>query len=301
MIGELVLVVFNYFQLFLLVSFIIIVDIIMSKTIKGVYGGIKSSIFCCTAALVTFMPAVSISQAYICYDEMEIWIEDGEEAAVKGIDFGAGIAYVDKVLDNEKDIIRIPYGVERKIYVTSRDGCKINMQIEKAGYKDSYFISGENVENALTIYTDTPKIELIFVLCIKILLVITISGLIFEILKWIAMLVLAFITKHGGKCKYELIVFLYLSVVLVLQNPDKVDEWMPAWYVLNYTDGIGSRLLVGTLVHLFCGDYVTHEEALTFIWISLLILIGLVSILIGKIIRKSHESQKNVVFLWLFI
>lgn len=71
---------------------------------------------------------------------------------------------------------------------------------------------------------------------------------------------------------------------------------MPAWYVLNYKDGIGSRLLVGTLVNIFCGDYVTHDEALTFILISMLILVGLVSVFIGRIMRQSKKNRNAVLY-----
>lgn len=95
---------------------------------------------------------------------------------------------------------------------------------------------------------------------------------------------------------YELTIFVYMSVLLLLQNPNKISEWMPAWYVLNYKDGVGSRLLVGTLVNFLCGSYVTHREALSFILAAMLVLVGLVSVLAGSIIRKSGKDRNAVIF-----
>lgn len=188
MIKDIIPIIYNYFQLFLLVPFICLVAIMMTKKTNEM-SGLKSLIFCWVVLLTAFVPTIIISQANILYDEMEIWSEENGKATVSSIKYGAGTIYESKVVGNEKVNIKIPYGINRKICLMAENSCKINMQIEKAGYEDSYVIDGGNVENNLMIYSNTPKMKLLFLLCIKVFMVTIITFFTFEILKYIQYLI----------------------------------------------------------------------------------------------------------------
>lgn len=286
---EIVLILYNYFQLFLLVPLIMLVCIARTKKMEKA-GSLRTTVLLWVVFIVAFIPAIGISRTGIFHDEMTVWLEEEGQATINTIDFGAGITSKNMVLGHEPIHIKIPYGAERKIYITSSGSCRVNMQMERYGYRDSYAMLGENAENILTIYTDTPGIKLVFELFVKIFLVILITSLLFEVIyRILGTLLILRANVYSGGGLYELVIFVYMSVLLLLQNPYKINDWMPAWYVLSYKDGMGSRLLVGTLVNIFCGNYVTHKEALTFILAAMLILAG-------SIIRKSGTDRNAVIF-----
>lgn len=186
---EIVMILYNYFQLFLLVPFIIMVDMIKTKRMKEA-GILKTLVLLWVVFIIAFIPAIFISRTCIFYDEMTVWLEEEGQATIQNIDFVAGTINKDEVFGNEKIHIGIPYGAERKICIISDENCRVNMQMEKYDYEDSYAILGDNKENVLTIYTDTPGIKLVFELLVKILLVIFITTLVFEMVHKIMKMIL---------------------------------------------------------------------------------------------------------------
>lgn len=75
-----------------------------------------------------------------------------------------------------------------------------------------------------------------------------------------------------------------------------MNAWTNAWYVLNYEDGIGSRLLAGTLLKIFAGSFIEEREVLIFLYSATIILFGLVALFIGQMFRKSSKNREAVIF-----
>lgn len=182
MVKEAIQIIYNYFQLFILVPCIVIVILTRSKRLRW-NNGLKVSIFGWTAAMISFLFAIEISQTYLFYDNLVMRVNNDAHVMVSSIEFGAGTVFVDMDLGREETCIRLPYGIERKIYVASDGDCQVSMSIDKAGYEDSYDILGDT-QNGLTIYTDTPKVKLLLELVVKVILLIIIANLIFSALKW---------------------------------------------------------------------------------------------------------------------
>lgn len=169
------------------------------------------------------------------------------------------------------------------------------MQIKKIGYIDEYMITGnEGVKEGLPVYTDSSKINMVVTIVVKMLFAFLLTHIIYSFMKYITNFIfsLSFLIE---KIKYELVIFLYLCM-LFMQNPGRINDWVSAWYVLNYKDGIGSRLLIGTILNFFFGEYITHNEVFLFVFCTLTILIGFVSFLAGRVIRSSNKDKSFAVF-----
>lgn len=82
----------------------------------------------------------------------------------------------------------------------------------------------------------------------------------------------------------------------MIQAPTQVNSWTSAWYTLNYNDGIGSRLVAGTLLRIFAGDFIEQKEVLIYLYIMLIVLFILVSFLLAKVIRKSEKDKVAAMF-----
>lgn len=181
MIGDVIILVYNYFQLFILIPFVLGVDIVRSKRIKWnhtmtylVSGGI--------VAMLSLILAIGISRTYFLNDELEIWVDGEGGAEIESIDYGSGTVFLDALISQEKSAIKLPYGIDRKINITAKNKCQVNLQISKVGYEDKYVIT-DNSKNGLTIYTDTSKLKLLVELLVKVCLVVVGTNIIFEITK----------------------------------------------------------------------------------------------------------------------
>jgi hypothetical protein len=100
------------------------------------------------------------------------------------------------------------------------------------------------------------------------------------------------------KIKYELFLFIVLSYELCRFAPDisQMNPWVTTPYTLSYRFGFGSRFLVGSVIDLF-----TNFLSVTLLWCILFavcaVLIGLVSIIGGRLIRKSEHALKPFVIM----
>jgi hypothetical protein len=284
---------YNYFQLFIL-SAVIIVCIAIGK--KNKQHGIKSLLSNICVFMAALLIAIPISGVNLFYDEMKISVENNMSATLDSVDFGGGIQYVGQDIESEEVSIKIPCGTERTVNMFSEEDCKVDIKIEKLGYNDSYILRGGADKERLPIYVDSYKGEMLVTILAKIVFMVIVT------------IVLGIIINKALYCaykksiclnniKYEIAVFLYLYMLLLIQNPGRICDWVSAWYVLGYKDGIGSRLLIGTVLSLFVGDYVNEKAIMIFVFAALTLLIALVSILIGVFIRKSEKNDEAVIFM----
>ncbi|MDD2969859.1 MAG: hypothetical protein PHT21_09880 [Lachnospiraceae bacterium] len=91
----------------------------------------------------------------------------------------------------------------------------------------------------------------------------------------------------------EITVFLYLLFQLIFHVSKSVYGFVTAWYVTDYSIGVSSRLLVGSILRILFGDYITAEQVYIFLILTFIVLILLVSILSGYMIRKTTDSVEK--------
>ena len=97
----------------------------------------------------------------------------------------------------------------------------------------------------------------------------------------------------------ELGVSAYLLYLLLITVPSGIYGWVTVWYALDYRYGFGSRLMLGSILHLFTGEYLSKQEAHNFLVGSLAVLCILVAIFSGMVYRKVQDKtiKNGVIFL----
>ena len=97
-----------------------------------------------------------------------------------------------------------------------------------------------------------------------------------------------------------LLTFVYLFINLLIYPTYEVDDWVSAWYVTDYSMGIGSRFFMGTLFRLVCGDFVPASVVRAFFRLCCFIIICLVSLFANHIYKNSvHKLRFAFSYLWV--
>lgn len=100
----------------------------------------------------------------------------------------------------------------------------------------------------------------------------------------------------------ELMVGMYLLYSLYINRAGAIYGYVNAWYVINYSYGFGSRLLIGSLINLLTGGFVTGTFAYNFVLCALCLICILLSFVIGRVYKKmpDRSSKAAVLFLTVF-
>lgn len=109
--------------------------------------------------------------------------------------------------------------------------------------------------------------------------------------------------KSGlNKYSVELLVSMFLLYSVYINRADDIYSYVNPWYVIDYSYGFGSRLLIGSIMHLLCGEVVTNAAAYYFVVALLCILCIVVALFSGYIYRriKDQDIRKAVLFLTVF-
>lgn len=105
-----------------------------------------------------------------------------------------------------------------------------------------------------------------------------------------------------NKYGVEFMVGAFLLYSIYINRADSIYSYVKAWYVIDYSYGFGSRLLIGSILHLLCGEVVTDAAAYCFVVASLCLLSAAVALFVGYIYRKvkDQDIRKAVLFLIIF-
>lgn len=95
------------------------------------------------------------------------------------------------------------------------------------------------------------------------------------------------------KIKYELFIFVVLGYELCRFAPgiSEMSSWTTTPYTLSYRFGFGSRFLIGSIIDLFT-DYLSVTVLWAIIFMVYVVLIALVSLVGGRLIRRSDQPLK---------
>jgi len=88
---------------------------------------------------------------------------------------------------------------------------------------------------------------------------------------------------------------LLLALILLFDLFSNFNKYVPSWnstqYLLAYQYGFRSRFLLGTIIRFFT-PYLSATSLLFIVYISAIFLIILVSVMLGKLIKKADDSYK---------
>lgn len=102
---------------------------------------------------------------------------------------------------------------------------------------------------------------------------------------------------------YEIIIFGFLLFeFFALVSEKNLGAWEKTFYLVTYEFGFISRAFIGSIFSLFT-DYITDKMIYVSSVIFFLILIVMISLLLGRLIRKSKPDMKTptIIFIMLFL
>lgn len=96
-----------------------------------------------------------------------------------------------------------------------------------------------------------------------------------------------------------------IMVVCVFQmirgNRFAIEGWGAAWYAMDYSMGLGSRMFIGTILKLFYDDFLTSSLANHFVLFSLWFLAALISLMLAVCINKVDENRRPAVIFFVLL
>lgn len=96
--------------------------------------------------------------------------------------------------------------------------------------------------------------------------------------------------------RHEFLISLLLFFTLLCQLPDRLHDWNSAWYAMDYSLGFDSRLFIGSLLHIFYPDFLPAEAAYTFVFLSLILLLLMLSYVLGYALRQTEMTPAGQPF-----
>ena len=101
--------------------------------------------------------------------------------------------------------------------------------------------------------------------------------------------------------KFELIIFLFLILTFILSIPKELHGWTTAWYAMDYSFGLDSRLLIGSLLRLVYPDFIDVQVVNLFVIISTILLLILLSYVLGYAIKNAGKETYKKGLLYIVI
>ena len=109
-------------------------------------------------------------------------------------------------------------------------------------------------------------------------------------------------SKEGIRsCGYGAVIFCLWMIQLIIQLPEEITKWVECWYAVDYSMGLGSRFLIGSILSLFYDGFMDRRIAYVFCVVSLVFLIALCSFMLGKLLNKTKYKAAVallVAYLW---
>lgn len=93
--------------------------------------------------------------------------------------------------------------------------------------------------------------------------------------------------------EYEVLIFLFLTISLLVRLEPVLESWKATYYAMNYSYGFIPRGLIGTIFNWVVKGNISASNAWLFVFVFTVILNILISILLGKLIRKTKGDNNN--------
>lgn len=225
-----------------------------------------------------------------------IWRQDEDYSwRVEG-DFNAG----------EQCVLKIPHGMERTITFKSGPN-EGKVQI-------TYYLNGINYNEEVDLYSDTEAmieyvigstkakeflLEYFIKIVLNIILMVVVLKLILCVYKYIHSF--GVIKKWGINHRFGILTFLLLYTHFIYNKPTVLAGWSSASYALTYKLGFGSRVFIGSILSLFYKSFLDGKLAYNFCCICNLMIIILFSILVNKVVTKSHNNIAVIYLIGIYL
>ena len=99
-----------------------------------------------------------------------------------------------------------------------------------------------------------------------------------------------YLKTKPGKIYRAPLLFLLLASTFLCSLPDQLHGWNSAWYAMDYSLGVDSRLFVGSFLRLFYPDFLPASSAYAFNVLSTLVLLALLSHVLASVLRLVENT-----------
>ena len=107
----------------------------------------------------------------------------------------------------------------------------------------------------------------------------------------------AFLEKYG----IDLMVSAYLIYSIMINRAQDIYSYINGCYVIDYSYGFGSRLVIGSLMHLLFGEVVGAKQAYGFVVFCLVLLSVLFAMFVGTVYRKVNDKKGKIAIVFLTV
>ena len=109
------------------------------------------------------------------------------------------------------------------------------------------------------------------------------------------------VSRWLNKYGVELMVAGFLLYSVYINRADNIYSYVKPWYVIDYSYGFGSRLLIGSILHLLCGEVVTDAAAYGFVVAVQCLLCVVIALFAGYIYREGANQEVKIAVLFLIV
>ncbi len=99
-----------------------------------------------------------------------------------------------------------------------------------------------------------------------------------------------YLKTKPGKIYRAPLLFLLLASTFLCSLPNQLHGWNSAWYAMDYSLGVDSRLFVGSFLRLFYPDFLPASSAYAFNVLSTLVLLALLSHVLASVLRLVENT-----------
>ena len=87
----------------------------------------------------------------------------------------------------------------------------------------------------------------------------------------------------------------------LLEKADNIKPWASCWYGVNYSMGIGSRFLIGTILTFITGGKVTAGKAYFFCEVCLILIMAVATLMMNNLIKKGTDEKEKYGIIFLIL
>ena len=99
----------------------------------------------------------------------------------------------------------------------------------------------------------------------------------------------------------DLMVCAYLIYSLMINRAQDIYSYINGCYVIDYSYGFGSRLVIGSLMHLLFGEVIGAKQAYGFVVFCLALLSILLAVFIGTVYRRVDDKKGKIAIVFLSV
>lgn len=94
--------------------------------------------------------------------------------------------------------------------------------------------------------------------------------------------------------------FLYFLITLLINRQSEISDWCVLWYAADYSLGMGSRFLMGTILRFLSGGFLYYQLVIAFCYVFVFVMVILLSVIANKMYSVCGDNYKLAfIYIWI--